>query len=68
VRNIRVLVEYDGTNYHGFQRQTDNLPTIQKSLEEALGLLVEHPVTVNGDRSSTLLQTAGYPQKGSLLP
>ena len=48
MRNIRVLVEYDGTNYHGFQRQTDNLPTIQKSLEEALGLLVEHPVTVNG--------------------
>jgi len=48
VRNIKVLVEYDGTNYHGFQRQTDDLPTIQKSLEEALGLMFKHPVTVTG--------------------
>ncbi len=48
MRNIKVLVEYDGTNYHGFQRQIDDLPTIQKSLEEALGQLVKHPVTVTG--------------------
>ncbi|WP_418791451.1 tRNA pseudouridine(38-40) synthase TruA [Phosphitispora sp. TUW77] len=48
MRNIKVLLEYDGTNYHGFQRQTDDLPTIQKSLEEALGLLVKYPVTVTG--------------------
>lgn len=34
-RHIRILVEYDGTDYAGFQRQT-NAPTIQAELERAL--------------------------------
>ncbi len=48
MRNIKVLIEYDGTNYHGFQRQTANLPTIQQILEDALTVLTKHPVTVIG--------------------
>lgn len=35
VRHIRLLVEYDGTGYSGFQRQA-NAPTIQAELERAL--------------------------------
>ena len=35
MRNIRLLVQYDGTNYHGFQTQHGHL-TIQSKLEEAL--------------------------------
>lgn len=48
MRNIKVTLEYDGTNYHGFQRQTDALPTIQQFLEETLEQLTKHPVTVIG--------------------
>lgn len=48
MRNIKLTIEYDGTNYHGFQRQTDNLPTIQQVLEESLEKLLKHHVTVSG--------------------
>lgn len=34
-RNIRLTVAYDGTNYHGFQRQ-NNCQAVQNVLEEAL--------------------------------
>lgn len=48
MRNIKVTIEYDGTAYHGFQRQTDNLATIQQTLEETLAMIVKHPVTLFG--------------------
>ena len=38
--NIKAVVEYDGTGYSGFQRQS-SLPTIQGELEAALGKLLE---------------------------
>lgn len=48
MRNIKVTIEYDGTAYHGFQRQTDDLPTIQQVLEDTLALIVKHRVTAIG--------------------
>jgi tRNA pseudouridine38-40 synthase len=47
VRTIRLVVEYDGTQLSGWQRQ-DNAPTVQQHLEEALAQLVQHEVTVTG--------------------
>jgi len=44
----RALVEYDGTNYYGFQRQRDDQPTIQAELEIAIGHLASRPVVVTG--------------------
>ncbi|HEU5118214.1 MAG TPA: tRNA pseudouridine(38-40) synthase TruA [Isosphaeraceae bacterium] len=38
MRNIKLVLSYDGTQYHGWQRQLD-LPTIQQVLEEALAEL-----------------------------
>lgn len=45
--NVRLLLEYDGTNFHGWQRQA-GLPTIQGTLEEALARITKQPVTVFG--------------------
>src|SRR5690242_12090342 len=47
VRHIRLIVEYDGTALHGWQRQA-NAPTVQQHLEEALARMLQHPVTVVG--------------------
>ena len=46
MRNIKIVIEYDGTAYHGFQRQTDNLPTVQKVLEDSLADLLKRPVNI----------------------
>jgi tRNA pseudouridine38-40 synthase len=46
-RNIRLLLEYDGTRYHGWQRQAD-AATLQQTLEEALARLTGEPVTLMG--------------------
>lgn len=35
-RNICLIVSYDGTDYHGFQRQTPPIITIQNVLEEKI--------------------------------
>lgn len=34
---IRLTLEYDGSHYHGWQRQASELPTVQGELEHALG-------------------------------
>lgn len=39
LRNIKLVLEYDGSEFYGFQRQ-DPKPTIQKSIEEAFGHLL----------------------------
>lgn len=46
-RNLKILVAYDGTNYHGFQRQ-NNARAIQNVLEEAFGKLFKQTVTLVG--------------------
>jgi tRNA pseudouridine38-40 synthase len=46
-RHIRLVVEYDGSALHGWQRQA-NGATVQQHLEEALGKLLDHAVSVVG--------------------
>jgi tRNA pseudouridine38-40 synthase len=43
----RALVAYDGTAYHGFQRQRQP-NTIQETVERALSALAARPVTITG--------------------
>lgn len=45
MKNIKLNVEYDGTNYHGFQRQEEfHGPTIQGVLEERLETVTREKV------------------------
>jgi tRNA pseudouridine38-40 synthase len=44
----RALIEYDGTNYFGFQRQREEFPTIQGELERVLSQLARQPVSITG--------------------
>ncbi|HON57995.1 MAG TPA: tRNA pseudouridine(38-40) synthase TruA [Smithella sp.] len=45
MRNIKIILEYDGTAYCGWQRQK-NGKSIQQVLEEAVGLITGEKVTV----------------------
>lgn len=43
MRNILLILEYDGTNYHGFQRQAGQL-TIQEVLEGAIARITKEDI------------------------
>lgn len=59
MRNIKVVIEYDGTQYQGFQYQP-GVPTIQGELEKVLAGLVKEPVTVYGaGRTDSGVHAAG---------
>src|SRR4051794_28934274 len=45
--NYRLLLQYDGTDFHGWQKQT-NLRTVQGELTRVLSLLDGRDVTVSG--------------------
>jgi len=47
MRRIKIVVSYDGTDYHGWQVQP-GLPTIQGTLENVIGEIEGRPVQVAG--------------------
>ncbi len=47
MRNIRLILSYDGTDFSGWQYQPD-ARTVQGTVEEALGLMLAGPVRING--------------------
>jgi len=47
LRNIRIVVAYDGTGFHGWQRQP-SLPTVQACLEEVIAQVTGEPVKLFG--------------------
>ena len=42
-KNIRLILEYDGSRYHGWQRQVDG-PTIQAIIEEKIQMMTRDPI------------------------
>ncbi len=46
--NIKITVEYDGTDYCGWQYQKNTAKTIQYQLEKALSRINKSPVRVHG--------------------
>ena len=47
MRNIRLIIEYDGTNYHGWQIQ-NNAVTVQGTIETAINKLTGETVKLTG--------------------
>lgn len=46
MRNIRLLLQYEGTRYQGWQRQTSSDNTIQGKLEKLLAKMCEEPIEI----------------------
>ena len=46
-KNFQLIIEYDGTNYHGWQRQKSK-PTIQQTIEEAIFTMTREKVSLIG--------------------
>ena len=42
-RNISLIVEYEGTNYHGWQCQPNGV-TLEETLRTAVEKILDHPV------------------------
>ena len=47
MRNIKLVVEYDGTNYCGWQKQNHNI-TVQGTLEKVISELTNEEIEVTG--------------------
>lgn len=48
MRNIRLLLQYEGTRYQGWQRQSSTDNTIQGKLEKLLTRMCEEPIEIQG--------------------
>ncbi|HYE81820.1 MAG TPA: tRNA pseudouridine(38-40) synthase TruA [Clostridia bacterium] len=47
MRNIKLIIEYDGTNYCGWQVQ-ENGPSVQAEIEKALKVITGENIRING--------------------
>ncbi len=47
MRNLKVIMAYRGTNYHGFQRQNNAL-TVQEVVEKQVSSVLNEKITING--------------------
>lgn len=63
-KNIKAVLQYDGTNYHGFQIQSgQNLPTIQGTLEKVLRKILKEPIKIEASGRTD----AGVHAKGQVI-
>ncbi|MDR0335870.1 MAG: tRNA pseudouridine(38-40) synthase TruA [Planctomycetaceae bacterium] len=70
LRRIKLELSYDGTNYKGWQRQT-NVPSIQETLETTLGKILGEPIIITGSGRTdagvhALRQVAAFSTKSQL--
>lgn len=47
MRTLRAILQYDGTDFHGFQVQP-RLPTVQEAIETKLARVLEEPIRIVG--------------------
>ncbi|MFZ4525335.1 MAG: tRNA pseudouridine(38-40) synthase TruA [Chlorobium sp.] len=46
MKNIRITVEYDGTSFAGWQRQSGRIVTVQGEIEAALGTILQEKISL----------------------
>ena len=60
MRNLKVIMAYRGTNYHGYQIQANAL-TVQEVVQKAVSEILNEKVTINGcSRTDTGVHANGY--------
>ena len=47
MKNVKIIIEYDGTDYHGWQCQA-NLPTVQQTIEDTIRKITKEDVKITG--------------------
>jgi tRNA pseudouridine38-40 synthase len=59
IKNFKIIIEYDGTCYHGWQRQKKDA-TIQGEIEKALGIMTaKHIVLIGSGRTDAGVHALG---------
>jgi len=70
-KNYKITIEYDGTSWHGWQKQKNN-PTIQEEIEKTLFRITRENITIHGSGRTdagvhALGQTASF-QSSTKIP
>ena len=69
----KLTIEYEGTHYHGWQRQKGNKPTVQGTIEKGLKKIFKERVLITGQGridagAHALGQTAHFKEKRNIEP
>ncbi|WP_319408599.1 tRNA pseudouridine(38-40) synthase TruA [uncultured Desulfosarcina sp.] len=69
-KTFKLIIEYDGSGFHGWQRQKNDR-TVQETIENALAVMTREPVTVIGSGRTdagvhALAQVAGFKTRSRL--
>lgn len=72
MENFKLIVEYDGTAYHGWQRQTSDR-TVQGEIEKALGIMTRKSIRLAGSGRTdagvhAICQTASFTSDAGFSP
>ena len=72
IRNFKLIIEYDGSAFHGWQRQSSDV-SIQSEIEKALFVMTGHQLVLNGSGRTdagvhALGQTANFRCDTPLTP
>ena len=61
MRNLKLVIEYDGTRYKGWQKQKDNVSTVQDKIEKVLSKMTGEDIQVIGcGRTDTGVHALNY--------
>ena len=61
MRNVKMIIQYDGTRFKGWQKQTEDINTVQGKLESVLSLMTKEEIQLVGcGRTDTGVHALNY--------